>query len=92
MGKKYYDADYTIEISLKDGKYKFDVISVNLLGTNSDPKMELSNMNEYYKSNGQIKSNYKYFPEVFPAYFNQLNKELFDFISSENIPSKKSDW
>lgn len=92
MGKRYYDADYTIEISFKEGKYKFDVISVNLLGTNSEPKMELSDMSEYYKSNGQIKSNYKYFPDNFANFFNNLNKDLFEFLSSDNIPSKKNDW
>ena len=54
LGKKYNNATYQIEISFKDGKYKFDVTSVNLLGTNSEPKMELQNMNEYYKSNGEI--------------------------------------
>lgn len=92
MGKKYYSSDYTIEISFKDGKYKFDVTSVNLLGTNSEPKMELQNMDEYYKSNGQIKSTYKYFPDTFPKFFNDLNKELEAFLKSDSIPSKKSDW
>ena len=92
MGKKYYSADYTIEISFKDGKYKFDVTSVNLLGTNSEPKMELQNMNEYYKSNGEIKSTYKYFPDTFPKFFNDLNKELEAFLKSDAIPSKKNDW
>ena len=28
MGKKYYSADYTIEISFKDGKYKFEVLNL----------------------------------------------------------------
>lgn len=92
IGKKYYSADYTIEISFKDGKYKFDVISVNLLGTNSNPKMELENMNEYYKSNGNIKSNYKYFPETFPKFFNDLNKNLEAFLKSDTIPSKNDKW
>jgi hypothetical protein len=92
MGKTYYDANYQIEISFKEGKYKFDVISVTLLNTKSDPKIELEDMNEYYKSNGSIKGIYKYFPEVFPAFFNDLNKNLSEFINNNTASSKKGDW
>lgn len=92
MGKAFYDANYLIEISFKDGKYKFDVLSITLLNTKSDPNVQLTNMNEYYKENGAIKGTYKYFPEIIPTYFNKLNTELKEFLLSDNIPSKKNDW
>lgn len=92
MGKTFYDAEYQIEVSFKDGKYKFDVVAVSLLNTKSDPKIELQNMSEYYKEDGKIRGTYKYFPEVFPVFFNDLNKSLKDFIISGGVDSKKSDW
>ena len=92
MGKAFYDANYVIEISFKDGKYKFDLVSITLLNTKSEPNIELKNMNEYYKENGNIRGTYKYFPEIIPMYFNSLNLSLRDFLISNSIPSKKNNW
>jgi hypothetical protein len=91
LGKNCYNADYQIEVSFKDGKYKFDLIEVNLLGTQSDPKIELVDMNVYFKKDGKIKSNYKYFIEPFLKYFNGLNSSLENFIKENAVP-QKGDW
>lgn len=91
LGKNCYDSNYQIEVSFQDGKYKFDLIEVNLLGTKSDPHMTLTDMSEYYKSNGQIKGTYKYFPEIFPSFFNDINKSLLNYVSGETQQRKK-DW
>ena len=90
-GKNYYDAKYQIEISFKDGKYKFDVILVNLLNTKSKPEMELNDMSEYYKKDGDLKTSYKYFPDNFALFFNELNTDLKKYILDLE-ETKKNDW
>lgn len=91
FGKSYYNARYQIEISFQDGKYKFDVISVDLLNTQSKPEMPLTDMSEYYKPDGKLKNNYKYYPESFTNFFNTLNNELKSYLIQDN-KSKKKDW
>jgi hypothetical protein len=89
MGKKCYDSNYQIEISFQDGKYKFDLIEVNLLNTQSNPHMTLTDMSEYYKKNGEIKGTYKHFPTTFPKFFNDINQNLFDYLSGNATPKNK---
>jgi len=98
LGKTYYDATYQIEISFKDGKYKFDVIEVRYYTTPSQyspggwGEFGLANTEGYYNKKGQIRSAFKYIPETLPDYFNTLNLELKDFLMSDQIPSKKNEW
>lgn len=93
-----YQTRYQIEISLKDGKYKFDLIKLEYYiapsqyGAGGWYDYQLTDMNEYFKDNGKPKGKFKKNIPQLTSYFNQLNKELYDFISSENIPSKKNDW
>jgi len=98
MGKRCSTTKYEIEISFKDGKYKFDVLSIseyNSATKYSGAKWTYFNLNDtsdYYDKKGEIKKSYKYIPEMLPAYFNNLNLELKNFLKSDSIPSKKSDW
>ena len=83
---------YTIEISFKDGKYKFDLLgNIQYLYEGGWAEVRLDKTNLYYNKKGEIRSNYKYFPEI-ANYLNSLNIELKDFLLSDQIPSKKSDW
>jgi hypothetical protein len=98
LGKKFNNATYQIEISFKDGKYKFDVIEVKQYTEPSQyssggwTEVGLTNTEAYYNKKGEIRGVFKYFPEFIPPYFNKLNLELKDFLLSDKIPSKKSDW
>lgn len=101
MGKEYYDTKYQIEISIKDGRYKFDLIGMDNFFPSSPgftgrwtangwfngntPKETLDNI--IYKKDGSLKGGYKYLNEV-PTYFNNLNKSLVESITST---VKKSD-
>lgn len=93
-----YDTRYQIEISLKDGKYKFDLtkleyyIAPSQYGPGGWYDYQLTDMNEYFKENGDPKGKFKKnIPEIV-SHFNNLNKSLSDFLKSESIPSKKTDW
>lgn len=98
MGKRCGDTKYEIEISFKDGRYKFDVLEILEYNTPTQYRsatwtsFDLNNTSAYYDKKGEIKKSYKYIPEMIPAYFNNLNLELNAFLLSNSIPSKKSDW
>jgi hypothetical protein len=97
-GKRCGNSKYEIEISFKDGKYKFDVLNISQYNTPTQyssavwTNLDLSNTEVYFDKKGIIKSSYKYFPEMIPGYFNKLNISLSDFLLNKNISSKKSDW
>lgn len=89
---------YVIEISFKESRYKFDIISIEYLvpanqyGPGGWKNYELTNVEDHYKKNGELKSKYENEHKTFPDYFNGLNKELQTFLNSNSIPSKKSEW
>lgn len=93
-----YESRYQIEISFKDGKYKFDVIKIEYYvepskyGPGGWYDYQLTNMNEYFKKSGEIRGAYEDSQLQFPKFFNELNSELSVFLKSSEIPSKKSDW
>ena len=103
LGKSYQETKYQIEISIKDGKYKFDIIGMeNYLAPSqysrggwSDNVLFNSNLDkEYlektiYKKDGTLRSTWKNINDV-PDYFNGLNKSLFEFINSQS--PVKGDW
>lgn len=107
-GKICRDGKYTLEISFKDGKYKFEVIKIekfleatnNRTGTNYPDRWypietKPSDPNYYIytkgKHKGEIYKEFIYYNEI-AIYLNELNKQLFDFVISKDIPSKKNDW
>lgn len=88
---------YQIEISIKDGKYKFDLISLqvyvfpnqlgNPVGWNNYYINFISNSTKesrknIYKSDGGYKNWSKNIPDV-PQFFNELNKSLFECLVSK---------
>ena len=89
---------YQIEISFKEGKYKFDIISLESYLSSSQYRrggwypVELTNTSYAYKESGELRSTYKSYPEEIESTFNSLNKELKKTLESETIPSKKEGW
>lgn len=101
MGKSYQQTKYQIEISIKDGRYKFDVIGMENYVTPSqyssggwtENGMFNGNLTkEYleksiYKKDGTLRSTWKNINDV-PIYFNELNKSLLDYVM---VSQKKND-
>lgn len=88
---------YQIEISFKDGKYKFDIIQIEFWHDLDFPepkwkKFDMINTNKYFDKEGKIKGRYKSVCSRITEYFNSLNSNLKDFILSEQVPSNKKDW
>ncbi|MEO5776810.1 MAG: DUF4468 domain-containing protein [Flavobacterium sp.] len=86
------DARYQIEISFKEGKYKFDVISVDYKLANWIEINLTKSKSSFEDSNDMIEKTNATFPMEISSYFNDLNSKLKKFIESKQIPSKKSDW
>lgn len=92
------DVRYRVEISFKNGRYKFDVVSLESYSMGSQYTspgwydMKIDEIREhYYKENGQIQPRFKFYEVDIPKYFNELNQTLKDYIlNSEN--SIKNDW
>ena len=95
MGKQYQNSRYLIEVNFKDGKYKFDLISIEsfsqgwnkLTFFNYHTSKEFLDNTTVFKKDGTLRSTFKYLPEV-PIYFNNLNKSLLESITTT---VKKSD-
>jgi len=93
-----FTGKYTAEISFKEGRFKFDVTALGYYhpGTRYGNGIEVdilnSSMSDYFRNNGTIRSTYKKYPEKFSSEFNGLTASLKEFIISEKIGSKKSDW
>ena len=95
MGKSYQNTKYQIEISIKDGKYKFDIIGMEnytspsqySIGGWSNNALFNGNLDkEYlektiYKKDGTLRSTWKNINDV-PLYFNDLNKSLLESITT----------
>lgn len=97
FGKKnYQNVKYEIEISIKDNKYKFDLVGFQIFSeTIGWTQFDVFIVNTskkgiefFYKTDGSLRNAFKYLPEV-PIYFNDLNKSLSESFSTT---VKKSDW
>ena len=79
-----HDATYVVEISFKDGKYKFDPKSfIMTYGTNVFNLFET--YPSYFKSDGSTKDRVKVTIDGATNLMNDLNKELKSFISDNEV-------
>lgn len=90
------DAKYQIEISFKDGKYKFDPIELSFPSTSTQygymaNVIPLKDGSNYYKKSGKVRNKYsENIIASFELVFNSLNTSLKNYLSSE--PKAKEDW
>jgi len=96
LGQHYVPTKFEIEISIKEGKYKFDLINMQSLACSTStsaggwyevkffttPMTQEALEKAYiFKKDGTLRSTYKFVNEV-PTYFNNLNKSLSESIVS----------
>jgi hypothetical protein len=78
------NANYTIEITFKDGKYKFDLLDMELIGANGkSSKPNLNDFSEYYDKDGNLKKYMGDIPATYEIFFNGLNKNLVTYIEKK---------
>lgn len=106
--KGYNDVRYTVEVSFKDGKYRFEVISLeSYTEPSSITRGGWGQINlvgnglsgvfgrvKFYKKSGKIKSVFKYYPENIERLFNGLNDNLKNYLMRKNNlkHDSSSDW
>ncbi|WP_233881834.1 DUF4468 domain-containing protein [Tenacibaculum piscium] len=86
-----YGAKYTIEISVKDGKYKFDPtnLTYRIPYTKSGPEPSVNNISfnsgqVFYNRKGRLKSVSNSVPRSIEDLFNSLNLSLKNYVKSHN--------
>lgn len=84
------NALYVIEISFKDGKYKFDPTSFTII--NGINKYDFfSNYKSFFKSDGSVKDRLLVTVNGVIDLFNGLNESLEKYVMDNQSP-KKDDW
>lgn len=85
------NASYLIEISFKEGKYKFDPISFTII--NGLNKFDFfSTYSTYFKSDGTVKERLKDTVKGASDLINNLNKSLATYINEGKELNKKDEW
>jgi hypothetical protein len=84
-------AIFTIEITFKDGKFKFDAISLSEKPTNSTTitAHNLDDFSEYFNKDGSLKKYKDDVPSAYESLFNDLNKSLITFMDKKK---KAENW
>lgn len=82
--KMSFNLDYVIEISVKDNKYKFELISLTATEQQTDYKKILN-----FKTDSKLIKNFGDSPNKIENYFNGLNENLKNYILNEK---KNNDW
>ena len=82
--KMNFPLDYVIEISIKEGKYKFDLITLKTTESGTDYK-KIPN----FKTSKKLVENFGESPQRIENYFNSLNESLKNYILEKK---KEDDW
>jgi hypothetical protein len=82
--KMSFNLDYVIEISVKDNKYKFELISLTATEQKTDYK-KIPN----FKTDSKLIKNFGDSPKRIESYFNNLNETLKNYILGEK---KNDEW
>ena len=90
-----YGGTYTIEVEVKDGKYRFVPISMAYSapmqnGPMRDFPISFDSGADWYNNKGEVRSMYKNVPTYVGDLLNGLNDSLFKYMSSQS--GKKEDW
>lgn len=93
-----YNARYSIEIELKENKYKFTPLNLSyrVPGSQYGPArtiyIDFKDGSMYYKKNQTIRTAYQAIPSSIENLFNSLNNSLNDYIKKESFESADDDW
>lgn len=84
-------ATFTIAITFKEGKYKFEAVGLSEKATNSITTVvhNLDDFSEYYDKDGTLKKYKDEVPLAYETLFNDLNKSLVAFMDKKK---KAENW
>jgi hypothetical protein len=83
MGRMPQKTQYTVQMTFTDSGYTFLLSSIKYYhqpsGTWIDPKLESAK--SFYNKKGELKSQYKFYPEIV-TYFNNLHNDFSQYVKS----------
>jgi hypothetical protein len=82
---------FTIELSFKDGKYKFEAVGLSEKANNSTNTVihNLNDFSEYYDKDSSLKKYKDDVPAAYESLFNGLSKDLVSFMDKKK---KAENW
>ncbi len=82
---------FTIEITFKDGKYKFEAVGLSEKPNNGGTTVthNLDDFSEYYNKDGSLKKYKDDVPAAYEMLFNELNNSLIAFMDKKK---KAENW
>ncbi|WP_284463987.1 DUF4468 domain-containing protein [Chryseobacterium sp.] len=92
------DIRYEIEVSFKDGKYKFEILELEhyaVTGASGHrvwSKVNYKDSWTHFKKDGEVRKMYVDNIKNIAGYFNNLNNDLYDYIYNQNEAAKQNDW
>ena len=91
MASNCQEGKYQIEISFKDGKYKFQIFELKQnVGSYNWVAVDFNSNKDFYFDNNGLKKKFQRYSEI-PQYFNDLNKSLLNYIEGKS-EQLKNDW
>jgi hypothetical protein len=87
--KTTYPGTYTIEIEFKEGKFKFEPISLQYI-SQGNRDIPLHDGSWAFKNNGKVRGVWKDYPSAIESIFQELNDDLLSFLKSND--NEKDDW
>jgi hypothetical protein len=86
-----YETIYKVKINFKDGRLKFEPISIAYsIPSGTNKNIDLSSGADFYKNNGKVRNVYKSIPSNIADLFNQLHIDLSKHIDNKN--GSEDDW
>ena len=86
--KTYFDLSYLIEISFKEGKYKFEYTITQL---SDNGKKLFYSYPSFFKKDGSTRKMYKVSVATINNEMNNLSKSFYDYVTGKT-ENKDSDW
>ncbi len=92
------DIRYEVEVSFKDGKYKFEVLSLEdyhvtgASGLRVWGRINYKDSWTHFKNTGEVRKMYAENVKQITAFFDELSKSLYDYIYNQNETAKSNDW
>lgn len=83
------DMEYSIEISFKDGKYRFEFIIVQFYAKNG--QQEMYNSSSFYKRNGDVRKTYIDAIPSLEQTMNSISLSFYNYVSGKTT-KKNDDW
>ena len=84
------DLTYSIELTIKNGQYKFKPLSLSYTSTGKAKGNEINlKKSDFHNNNGEVKEEYEKVPFQIETLLNNMNKSLLHYLNDED---QETEW